>query len=384
MPPLKGFSDNPLKTRDDLIRANIALLSPLLPHFSPEKARIRIPVASAAHFDEGAAQLEGFARALWSVGALLSCDAAGVGNAALAEQIRKVTEPWIAGYAAGTDRDHPEYWGSVGQLDQRMVEAEIISFALLSSPEKFYHGQDERTRQNITAWLRGMNGKAMPDNNWRWFRVFANLALVRVCGVSIDEVKAEMDADLALLDSLYVGDGWSSDGRWLPAEEMAQEEAAFEKTRRRDRIISGRQADYYSGSFAIQFSQLLFTRFSGGLYPERVERYRQQARDFGASFWRYFDSDGESQVWTACRTTTLTLCCASGSAIPFGRSLTYRFACGGFFAALAVAGVADMPEPLATPGLIKGHLLRHLRWWATHSDNIFYPDGTLNIGWLYP
>jgi hypothetical protein len=292
MPPLTGFSDNPLRTRDDLINANIALLRPLLPHFSPEKGRIRIPVATGAHFDEGAAQLEGFARPLWSVGALLSCAAAGVDDANLAEQIRRVTEPWVSGYTVGTDPGHPEYWGSVGQVDQRMVEAEIISFALLSAPDKLFHGQDDRTRQNITSWLRGMNGKAMPDTNWRWFRVFANLALVRVCGVPFEDLKSEMDADLALLDSFYLEDGWSGDGPWLTAEEMASEEAAFAETRRRDRIRPGRQVDYYSGSFAIQFSQLLFTKYSGDLYPERLERYRQQARDFGASFWRYFDSDG--------------------------------------------------------------------------------------------
>lgn len=292
MPPLKGFSDNPLQTRDDLINANLALLSPLLPHFSPEKARIRVPVTSGAHFDEAAAQLEGFARPLWSVGALLSCLTTGLDNAGLAEEIRKVTEPWIAGYTAGTDPDHAEYWGSVGQVDQRMVEAEIVSFALLSAPDKLFHSRDERTRHNITSWLRGMNGKAMPDTNWRWFRVFANLALVRVCGVPVDEVKPEMDADLALLDSFYLEDGWSSDGPWLTADEMAQEEALFDVARRRDRVRPGRQVDYYSGSFAIQFSQLLYTKFSGDLDPQRVEKYRQQAREFGASFWRYFDSEG--------------------------------------------------------------------------------------------
>jgi hypothetical protein len=74
----------------------------------------------------------------------------------------------------------------------------------------------------------------------------------------------------------------------------------------------------------------------------------------------------------------------AGAAIPFGRSLTYRFACGGFFAALAVAEVPDMPTPVSSPGEVKGFLLRHLRWWAQHSDDIFYPDGTMNIGYMYP
>ncbi|KAB5533355.1 hypothetical protein GE09DRAFT_972709 [Coniochaeta sp. 2T2.1] len=364
MPPLDGFSNNPLRTRDDLIRANLALLRPLLPNFSPAKARIRLPVTSGAHFDEGAAQLEGFARPLWSVGALLSCLHAGVEDTGLAEEVSKVTNLWASGFVAGTDPDHPEYWGSVGQVDQRMVEAEIVSFGLLSAPDELFHRQSDQTKRNITSWLRGMNGKEMPDTNWRWFRVFANLALVRVCGAPFASVKAEMDADLELLDSFYLEDGWSSDGPWLTTEGFEETAAEFVRTRRRDNVRSGRQVDYYSGSFAIQFSQLLFTMYSGGLYPERVERYRQQARNFGRSFWQYFDSHG--------------------SAIPFGRSLTYRFACGGFFAALAVADVPGMPEPLSTPGQIKGHLLRHVRWWAVHSDGIFYPDGTMNIGWLYP
>jgi hypothetical protein len=43
-----------------------------------------------------------------------------------------------------------------------------------------------------------------------------------------------------------------------------------------------------------------------------------------------------------------------------------------------------MPEPLSSRGAIKGYHLRNLRWWAKHSDDIFYPDGTLNFGWTYP
>lgn len=70
--------------------------------------------------------------------------------------------------------------------------------------------------------------------------------------------------------------------------------------------------------------------------------------------------------------------------IPFGRSLIYRFACSAFFAALALAKVPDMPEPLNSPGAVKGFLLRHMRWWAGNSSDIFHVDGTLNFGWVYP
>ncbi|KAH6891517.1 hypothetical protein B0T10DRAFT_605763 [Thelonectria olida] len=365
MPPLEGFSQNPLQSKDDLALAAISLLQPLTSYFSPGRARIRLPVATGAHFDEAAADLEGFARPLWAVGALLASLSSTPGvNSDLSEKIRKVAEPWITGMCHGTDPEHSEYWGAIGHMDQRMVEAEIISFALLSAPEIFFHGQEERTRHNIESWLRGLNNKEMPDTNWRWFRVFANLALIRVCGVPVQDVAREMKSDFSILDSFYLEDGWSGDGPWLTVEQEEQQATAYERTGRRDGIKPGRQVDYYSGSFAIQFSQLLYTKFARDIDPERVAKYRHQARNFGASFWRYFDS--------------------AGSAIPFGRSLTYRFACGGFFAALAVAEVPDMPFPLSEPRMVKGFLLRHLRWWANNSKSIFYTDGTMNIGWLYP
>ncbi|KAF8470744.1 hypothetical protein BDZ91DRAFT_841103, partial [Kalaharituber pfeilii] len=38
----------------------------------------------------------------------------------------------------------------------------------------------------------------------------------------------------------------------------------------------------------------------------------------------------------------------------------------------------------SAPDVIKGLLLRNLRWWSRRSDTIFQPDGTLSIGYVYP
>ncbi|KAK7216319.1 hypothetical protein V2G26_004322 [Clonostachys chloroleuca] len=149
-----------------------------------------------------------------------------------------------------------------------------------------------------------------------------------------------MDADFDLLDSFYIEDGWSSDGKW------SQER---------------KQADYYSGSFAMQFAQLMYVRFAVE-DDSRVERYTQQAKEFATNYWRYFNEDG--------------------AAIPFGRSLTYRFAFSAFWAAAAVAGI-ELPNPVHELGAVKGLVLRHLRWWSKHTD-IFSSDGILNIGFTYP
>ncbi|KAK7219935.1 hypothetical protein V2G26_007938 [Clonostachys chloroleuca] len=365
MPPLPGFSDNPLKSRSDVIKATISLLKPLTKCFSHSKARIRVPVSTAAHFDENAAQLEGFARPLWAVGALAMSLSSPNVDADQKKELEDLCQPWVDGFVGGTDPKHPEYWGTMNDIDQRMVEAEILSFALLAAPDHFYKPLPEESKANIKNWLLSLHQLPMPRNNWRWFRVLTNLALVKTCAKPLDGVKAEMESDLDILDSFYRSDGWSADGSWLTREEELESYARYRETGKWDASAGvGRQVDYYSGSFAIQFSQLLFVRFAADIDPERAEKYRQRARDFNVRFWRYFDS--------------------AGAAIPFGRSLTYRFACAGYFAALAFANVSGLSGPVNSPGAVKGFLLRHLRWWAANSVDIFHVDGTLSIGWSYP
>ena len=72
---------------------------------------------------------------------------------------------------------------------------------------------------------------------------------------------------------------------------------------------------------------------------------------------------------------------STGRAIPFGRSMTYRFAMSSFWGALAFADV-ELPAPL-TWGVIKGIQLRNIRYWA-RQPGAYYPDGTLTIGFCYP
>ncbi|KAI1739519.1 hypothetical protein F4680DRAFT_138119 [Xylaria scruposa] len=339
MPALEGFSDNTFESYDDLIKATVAILRPLERYKSVGKARIRIATATGAGFSETAAQLEGFARPLWAVAELLSLKARE--PTALPDLQELDLESWITGLKNGVDPASPEYWGDVSDSDQRMVEMESIAYALLVSPSHFSFSEDRAARLNLVNWLRQINGREMPLNNWRWFRVFVNLALVKALGTPLEEVRRNIDDDLEALDSFYQEDGWSSDGPWGEAR---------------------RQADYYSGSFAIQFAQLLYVRFASDIDPARAQNYRSQAESFASSFFRYFDSDG--------------------AAIPFGRSLTYRFAFAAFWPAVINAGV-KLALPLEDIGVVKGILFRHMRWWTKYPD-LFNTDGTISIGFTYP
>ena len=274
MPPLSGFSNNPFTTRAEFQVACVSLLRALEPYQSSGGARIKLPFATGAHFDDIAAQLEGFARPLWAIASLIH------GECLTKEETEELVQPYVHGLANGTDPDHVEYWGPVVVRDQRMVEMEIISFALLAAPDAFFHDQPPKARKHITEWLKAINGKDFPVTNWLWFRVMTNLALVKVCGVSHEDVKDLMDEELNLMDHFYLDQGWAADGMWND---------------------DGRQADYYSGSFAIQFSQLLYAKMARELDPDRCAKFEERAVAFATSFWRYFDDNGTFQSLVALK-----------------------------------------------------------------------------------
>lgn len=184
---------------------------------------------------------------------------------------------------AGTNPESEEYWGDVEDIDQRVVEMESIAFTLLTSPDAFLASCEGEAKGRLRAWLGQINGKRMPENDWRWFRIFVNLALVKTLGVQMESVRHFMGEDFELLDTFYLGEGWSSDGLW--GEQR-------------------KQADYYSGSFAIQSAQLLYVRFAVG-DEERVESYKQQAKEFASTYWRYFDTNG--RLFVPIRYSRLTI-----------------------------------------------------------------------------
>ena len=218
--PLPAFTSSPLLTRADLLTSLHSIITPLAPYRSPSSARVKITPGSCAGFDDVAAQLEGFARPLLGIHAFIEDD--------------ETLDAWMKGLESGVDRDSEEYWGDMGGFDQRMVETESICLSILSYPQILLPKLSSKGKEDLKNWLMQINGKAMPAQNWRWFRIFTNLTLTQHLGVPASSVQDALDSDFALLDSLYQGEGWSSDGRW-------DEER--------------RQADYYSGSFAMQFAQ---------------------------------------------------------------------------------------------------------------------------------
>lgn len=310
--PLAPFD---FSTKADASRALVALLDPLAPHLSRAGARLRLPGA-AAHYGSDAAEMEGVTRALWGLAPLL----AGGGGWDHADRL-------LAGLHAGADPDHPEYWGEPGDFDQRWVEAAAIGVALLLIPDRIAAAGDDPSLARLARWLGRVNRCELHPNNWRYFRVLINLALRRIDQPF--DANAARD-DLALIDTFAEPEGWYTDG-------------------------CTRQMDYYV-PWAMHFYGMLVASLAPDFDAGFTERAKQRAADFAPSFAHWFAQDG--------------------AAIPFGRSLTYRFAQAAFWAAAPFidgdAADAARARRLWTNGL---------RWWR-HKP-IAHADGTLSVGYAY-
>jgi hypothetical protein len=273
-----------------------------------------------ATYSETGAELEAFARILWGIAPLLS------GGASI-----RIIKKLQTGIQNGTNPEHPEYWGILKDYDQKAVEMAAIGIAITLSPEHFWFCFNVEAQANLSNWLGQINHVKLNDNNWLFFRVLVNLGLRKV-GAKHDW--GIVERDLEYIERFYLDGGWYSDGT----------------SRRPPR------RDYYV-SFALHYYGLLYAAMMEDEDTSRSNLFKERAARFAKDFIYWFSADG--------------------SAIPFGRSLTYRFAQGAFWGALAYAGVDSLPWPV-----VKGIYLRHLRWWL--KKPIFTETGLLTIGYGYP
>ena len=313
----KPYEFEILHTKQNFQELMLSILEPLKPYYSEGKARLTLG-RTMAHYDINATWMEAFSRPLWG---LVPYWAGGGRDGSFEEICRK-------GLCAGTDAENPEYWGECKDFDQRFVEMAAISYGIMFAPEVLWEPLSEWEKDNLCSYLNKINEHPLPVCNWILFAVLVNIALKKVNRTYNSTV---LEAYLKGLETFYLGEGWYQDGD------------------------SG-QKDYYI-SFAIHFYCLIYAKVMEADDPERAARYKERACEFAGQFIYWFDEDGD--------------------AIPFGRSLTYRFSQVSFFSACLIAGIEPFPVPV-----MKGLIARHLRSWMKRP--IFDRDGILTIGYGYP
>ncbi len=311
------YRGNPLATRSDLQKAAVDILRPLLPYYSDGKARLHQGYTGASYPDS-TAEMEAFSRPVWALGPLW----AGGGRDS------ELWNTFMHGLISGTDPANPEYWGNVGDYDQKIVEMAAIGLALAIAPEQVWEPLTKEQQDNVYNWLNNANLRKAWPCNWEMFRVVVNLGFRRV-GRPYD--KKSVESALNAIEPWYLGNGWYTDGE-------------------------NAHVDHYN-SWGMHFYCLLYAALMKDEDPVRAELYKERARVFAQDYMYYFGDDG--------------------SAIPYGRSLAYRFAEAAFWAAYAYADVGGIE-----PGVLKGLFLRNMRKWL--SRPIFDTSGVLTVGYAYP
>lgn len=306
--------ENKFQTKQDFLNGFSKLMDPLKAKYS-DNGRLDLGTSGSV-YGKNTQEIEAFLRPLWAFGPFL-----------VEHDDQFLNDAYVSGIINGTDPESAHYWGDTKDYDQLLVEMAALSTTLLLSKEKTWEKMSKTQQDNLAKWLDSINHHKTPKNNWLFFRVLVNLALKECAGKWNPN---QVEADFKVIESFYIDNGWSFDG-----------------------VDS--QMDYYI-SFAIHYYSLIYAKFMAEEDPERCTLFKERATMFAQTFQYWFDEKGE--------------------ALPFGRSLTYRFAQCSFWSALVFCDVEALPW-----GEIKGIISCNMSQWFSH--DIFNASGFLSVGYHY-
>lgn len=314
---MRKFTESDFSTKQAAQQALLDVLDPLKPFYGESSARLYVGVTSA-HYENDTIPMEAFARPLWG---LVPFWAGGGRDERFEEIYRK-------GLAAGTDPEHPDYWHTCRDYDQKFCEMAAIAFGMLFCPDKVWDPLSDREKDNLTEWLWEINRHECCACNWQFFSIMTNVAL---CKAGRPYDKKRLEEGLECIDAYYDAGGWYNDG-------------------------NGGDKDYYNPFVMVTYG-MVYARFMEEEDPERCRRFRERALAFGKDYIYWFSEDGSS--------------------FAYGRSMTYRFAQIAYFSVCAMCGVEVFPLPV-----LKGLIVRHLVHWLNLP--IWDNADILTIGYAYP
>lgn len=305
------------------------LLHATAPYASPRHGLITLPGPRPSSSGPRSDGLEGFARTFL----LAALRVAGSNGQDPHAHLSRYAEGLAAGTRRPTDAREltsadPDSWPRTGTIRQARVEAASLALGLRLTRPWLWDTLDEGVRARVADWLLPALGPSPVDNNWWLFGLTVG-GFLRAAGIETVRAQAAIDRALTRIEDWYRGDGWYADG-------------------------DNRAFDHYN-AWAMHFYPVLHAHLCADrtLLAAYGARLHAQLDDYT----RLFD--------------------ANGAPLPFGRSLTYRFAATAAPWLGALTGHTPL-TPGATRRLASGTLRHFLDRGAVTRD------GLLPLGWYGP
>lgn len=306
-----------------------ALLRATARHASPRHGLIVLPGTRPSSSGPRSDGLEGFARTFL----LAALRVAGDGGHDPHGHLPRYAEGLAAGTRSpGAAREltpaDPDSWPRIDTVRQARVEAASLALGLRLTRRWLWDTLDESVRTRVAEWLLPALGPSPVDNNWWLFGLTVG-GFLRDAGIETDRAGAAIDRALTRIEDWYRGDGWYADG-------------------------DNRAFDHYNG-WALHFYPVLHAHLAAD---------RTLLATYGSRLHAQLDS-------------CTRLFDTNGAPLPFGRSLTYRFAAAAAPWLGALTGHTPL-APGATRRLASG-AVRHFL-----DRGALTQDGLLPLGWYGP
>lgn len=110
-------------------------------------------------------------------------------------------------FLAGTNPQHPGFWGTLHNCDQRICESADLALTLWLSRHHVWSRYADEEKEQIISWFRQVDKLTTVDNNWHLFPLTVQFVIKALTGVdTIDHIR------YLRIKEFYVGDGWFRDG----------------------------------------------------------------------------------------------------------------------------------------------------------------------------
>lgn len=277
----------PLTNRSELEQYALSVSLPLLNQL-PGVWDTRTP-GSLDHVSYIASYMESFCRTMWGLAPILKHRQEPIYVQRDGQDI-EVCQWFMEGIVNGLNPSSPQHWekylkhyNTINYANQLTTELAALTLGMVLNKKKLWDPLETKDKERIGAWLNELSVVAYRHswpNNHYWFPIMIFLALKRL-GMPYEQ--SCIDEGLVKLDAFYVGNGWYRDADF------------------------GRFDYYIPWSHHVYplLWMILETEDAPG-YNERKRKYLERTNAFLQYFPNYFDS--------------------TGLHVPFGRSLSYRFA----------------------------------------------------------